>query len=476
MQSLKQYRLSVFVLTLLVLLLSSQPLFSISTNSTVSLHGVYDNTATNCDTVRVVINSYWRGTEDDLPGSSFDKYAVTLKDANGVPLWAGGGTAIVGMNYYDDDWMLNLGTLNAVTKRPLTVTMWDTGWYSGVTGINLYNLAVASEYIYSFTFDPGLYTAFCADIPVEFGAPVQTAPKSLVQGSVTYTWNSVATATWYYVWVTNANGHFLDQWVEAVNVCTALVCNFTPSAAYSTGDYQWWAQAWSPTNGYSPWSAGLAFFYGTLNTPTPLAPIGVIESTTPAFQWTQEPGLTWYNIWVSFPNGGGAEYWYEAWSICAGGVCSAQPLMLDEGIYTWWVRGWGWNTYTGWSGANYFQLPLAQVVPTAPSGTISDPDPYFVWNEAPSAYWYYLWVSSDPTGAIMDQWYNAYDICAEGYCGVWESLGLAPGDYVFWVQPWSPVAGYGAWSAPTYFTVSPPAPIAVDAAPTDETPAADAGS
>jgi predicted outer membrane repeat protein len=272
---------------------------------------------------------------------------------------------------------------------------------------------------------------------------------------VSFSFNAVPNAGWYYLWVTGDGGHVLDQWYAAVEICDISVCTVTPPISYSPQNYQWWVQAWGDSFGYTEWSSPLTFLFGTPDTPTPLAPIGVLNDPWPTFQWTDEPGLTWYNLWIADPNGGGQEFWFEDWQVCDGTMCSAAPLDVGSmDIYQWWVRGWVNGQYTDWSAGQYFQLPLSTAVPSAPVGTITTSQPTFTWNHTPSAYWFYLWLTNDATGYVLDQWYNAYDVCIDGTCSVTPPLNLPDGNYTFWVQAWSPVAGYGLWSAGTQFTVS----------------------
>lgn len=293
------------------------------------------------------------------------------------------------------------------------------------------------------------------------------APPTLISPSgtqdaqpITYTFNAVPNAGWYYLWVTGDSGHVLDQWYAAVDVCVNDVCAITPQVSYTPQNYQWWVQAWGESFGYTAWSDPLSFSFGTPVTPTQIAPLGIVDDTTPLFQWSDEPGLTWYNVWVSDPNGGGQEFWYEDWQICGGGVCSVEPLTISGGIYTWWVRGWYGGNFTAWSAPTYFQLPITAPTPTAPTGTITTSQPTFSWNHVPSAYWFYLWVTNDATGYVLDQWYNAYEVCVGGVCSVTPPLDLPDGSYTFWVQAWTPLpftAGtYSPWSVGTSFTVVAP--------------------
>jgi hypothetical protein len=75
----------------------------------------------------------------------------------------------------------------------------------------------------------------------------------------TYTWNAVAQADSYYLWVNDSSGPAkVTQWIgPATAGCGAGtgMCSFTPPTNLATGAATWWIQTWSVTLGYGPWSA-----------------------------------------------------------------------------------------------------------------------------------------------------------------------------------------------------------------------------
>jgi hypothetical protein len=89
-------------------------------------------------------------------------------------------------------------------------------------------------------------------------APTPAAPTGLIsETQPTFQWYESAGASWYYLWLSDANGHVLDQWFEASN-CAGGMCSVAP-LALPPGDYRWWVQAWQAEGGYSPWSEESAF-------------------------------------------------------------------------------------------------------------------------------------------------------------------------------------------------------------------------
>lgn len=73
----------------------------------------------------------------------------------------------------------------------------------------------------------------------------------------TLQWYASPNASWYYVWLSDANGHVLDQWFPA-SQCAAGVCAVAP-LTLPPGSYRWWVQAWQQDGGYGAWSSETAF-------------------------------------------------------------------------------------------------------------------------------------------------------------------------------------------------------------------------
>ena len=88
---------------------------------------------------------------------------------------------------------------------------------------------------------------------------------TVTTAAVTYTWNAVATATWYQLWVGDSGGTArIQSWYTAAGTGCASgtgTCSVTPAVALTNGAYTWWIQTWNDY-GYGPWSDGMSF---TLN-------------------------------------------------------------------------------------------------------------------------------------------------------------------------------------------------------------------
>ena len=200
-----------------------------------------------------------------------------------------------------------------------------------------------------------------------------------------------------------------------------------------------------------------------------VSPSGAITNNTPAYTWNQVNAATWYYLWVSKVNGDGSfttvhSKWYESSAVC-NTTCSIMPagVTLSPGNYRWWIQTWNDGGYGPWSSAMNFSLSVVAAPGVAalvtPSGTITNTTPAYTWNTVNTATWYYLWVSkvnSDGSlTTVHTKWYDASLVCSGGTCSIMPAgVTLGLGNYRWWIQTWND-GGYGPWSSPRNFTVSP---------------------
>jgi hypothetical protein len=295
-------------------------------------------------------------------------------------------------------------------------------------------------------------------------AATLVAPSGTISSMTpTYTWNAVACATWYYLWVNNASGTpVIKKWYTAVQAgCASGIgtCSVTPAKTLTTGSHTWWIQTWN-SYGYGPWSSGRSF---TVSTPPPVAapilPFGTIGDPTPSYIWTEVHEATWYYLWVNGPSGNVLKQWYtSAQAKCGGGACAVTPATtLANGTYTWWVQTWNSAGYGPWSTGKTFTVsgckPGATVL-ISPSGSSTNPPPWYWWYDVGNATWYYLWVNGPSGTPVIQKWYTAVQANCNGkWCWVTNSTTLPTGTNTWWIQPWNS-CGYGPWSAGKSFTIS----------------------
>jgi hypothetical protein len=76
-----------------------------------------------------------------------------------------------------------------------------------------------------------------------------------------YTWEAVADATWYQIWVSVGGGNIINEWYTSAEINCAAdsdVCSAAPFVPV-LGDATWWVRAWNNTGGNGAWSAPLQF-------------------------------------------------------------------------------------------------------------------------------------------------------------------------------------------------------------------------
>ncbi len=201
--------------------------------------------------------------------------------------------------------------------------------------------------------------SFTTTIPTAPGAATLVSPTGDIGTNYnpTYTWNEVAGATWYYLWVNGPSGNVIAQWYEASAVCGGGTCSVTPTTTLGGGSHTWWVQTWN-TVGYGPWSSGMSFTTSPLGAATLVSPTGDIATNTPTYTWNAVTGATWYYLWVNGPSGKVIAQWYEASAVCSGVTCTVTPATtLVSGSHIWWIQTWNSAGYGPWSTGMNFNVP-----------------------------------------------------------------------------------------------------------------------
>jgi len=286
-----------------------------------------------------------------------------------------------------------------------------------------------------------------------------------------YTWNKVTGALYYHLYVSGPAGLVLDQWYEALSICSDVdnKCRVA-SPTLAGGSYAWYVQSWNLA-GYGPWSntnaSGVVQPTNFSTTTTvPIAAIltepkgDIATNYTPTYKWGKVSTATYYRLYVSGPSGVVLDKWYKAVDICdnpTAGVCQVASSTLVGGSYGWYVQTYSPAGYGPWSNTNANgvvqptnfnttipAVPAAAVL-TAPKNDIgTDYNPTYTWPKVATATWYRLYISG-PAGLVLDQWYQASSICGgDNICRV-VSPTLAGGVHAWYVQTYNQ-SGYGPWS------------------------------
>jgi hypothetical protein len=103
--------------------------------------------------------------------------------------------------------------------------------------------------------------AFTVSAGVAGTATLLSPTGTISTRNPTYSWNAVANATYYYLWVNDSSGNKIATWYTASQAGCGSgtgVCSVTPATGLSSGAATWWIQTWNPS-GFGLWSAGMGF-------------------------------------------------------------------------------------------------------------------------------------------------------------------------------------------------------------------------
>ena len=311
------------------------------------------------------------------------------------------------------------------------------------------------------------------DFAIGAGFPEAATPSS-PQGAATdttptYSWNAVATATHYYLWVGRGSGRVIGAWYTAAQAeCAAGTgtCSVTPSTVLPIGAHAWWIQTWG-SQGRGPWSVRMDFAVGanSLGAPTPIAPYPTTTDITPTYRWSAVATATSYYLGVDHLGGdqgfttvafGGWHTAQEAGCAAGTGTCSVTPsTVLQGGAYFWRVSAWKPHARSPSSGMEFTVRSAAvAATPVSPQGATTDTPPTYRWNAVAGAVSYRVSVDSG-TDEVIGTWHTAAQAeCAAGTgtCRVTPSTALQSGAYNWRVQIRNS-EGVGPWSVRMKFAV-----------------------
>ncbi len=287
--------------------------------------------------------------------------------------------------------------------------------------------------------------------PAVPAAATLIAPSGTISGSPTYSWNAVAAATQYYVYLSNGTGAWHTAAAAGCGAGTGT-CSVAGSALPS-GSYTWFVLTWNPT-GAGPWSTGMNFTVTPSGPPpatTLISPSGTITSA-PTYQWNAVASSTYYFLYLS---NGALKYYTAAEAGCDSGTgtCSVAGLPLVNGAYAWIVATYNTSGLGPWSSVMGFTvastaLPAAATL-VSPNGAVSGA-PTYTWNAVSNSALYFLYVNGVLT------WYLPADAgCGTGLgtCSI-AGTALPTGSYTWYVLPWND-NGIGPWSTGMNFSITP---------------------
>jgi predicted phage tail protein len=243
---------------------------------------------------------------------------------------------------------------------------------------------------------PGPWSSFLDFMVSDLAPPSLIAPAGSVSPQPTFSWNAVAGADHYDIWVENRHTHHVLR-DRTVNATTWTA----PSLLIQSADYRWWVRAVDGAGDVGPWSTYLDFQVAALAVPTLIGP-GGSASTLPTFGWNAVTGADHYDIWLENRNSGevlrDVNVLTTTWD-------AGTPLRSGDN-YRWWVRAVDALGSPGpWSASLDFKVSdLTPPGLVAPTGS-SSPLPTFSWNAVTGAHHYEIWVQDRDGGAhtLRDQ-------------------------------------------------------------------------
>jgi hypothetical protein len=213
----------------------------------------------------------------------------------------------------------------------------------------------------------------------------------------TFSWNAIAGATRYELWVDN-NTTGVSQFVHEPNLATST---FTPAVDLPDGDYTYWVRAFGPAGVVGRWSSGRRLHVG--GRPTVLNPVGVVSDPTPQLTWTPVDGAALYDLWI------------DRTDVPQSQIVRHTNLTMPEfetpalpfGTYRVWVRALPAGGPAGpWSHPVAFSVAAINAdrpTLTAPPAATLDSTPEIVWSAMPGAAQYVVTIQNASTSAIVLQ-------------------------------------------------------------------------
>jgi glucose/arabinose dehydrogenase len=143
--------------------------------------------------------------------------------------------------------------------------------------------------------NPSGYGSYSVTVPFTIGGLPQTPTGLTVLGNLTtapatptFQWNHHANTLGYYLYAQGASGQVVGNFYGAGTICTAAICQATPSVSLPAGSYVWKVIGWNQA-GYGSYSQNATFVVGggaAIVTPTST------PTSTPEPSATAEPSAT----------------------------------------------------------------------------------------------------------------------------------------------------------------------------------------
>jgi hypothetical protein len=348
-------------------------------------------------------------------------------------------------------------------------------------------LANGHSYEWSITDLQGSAIATSAEFTVQLSAggaenlaaPIPIGPSAVINiAEPEFSWTSVPGATGYVLFYSVGGSptgalDFLPQYVGGG------ATSYTLSGLLTTHTYEWCVTAFDADLNFSKPSEPLDFTVsvpssGQFAAPTNLSPTGTATSPVPTFQWAAVPGASGYSVVVVDETTGTTVIDAGTWGqdSYTPGLTSLGSPFINGHQYRWYVFATtvllyappgavATATFTVAAPPNSSAVPFYPLAgPTADTST-----PEFQWSSVPGAVGYVVYVADPAAFETEDEFFslgvqvtsNSYtptDPLIDGLTYKWQVCALLDQ---------AGVEAPGPTSDPIVFTVSVPAPPAVNA-------------
>jgi len=229
----------------------------------------------------------------------------------------------------------------------------DSNWLEGGTEWTPdRNLPVGNYvwYIRSWNRDGFSPWAGPASFSIELNLPTggtQISPEGTIDDpQPTFQWTPGSAVAWTRLFL--AGPRKFDQWIQG-----PTVDQWTPPVDLRYGSYTWYLRTWN-TDGFGPWSDGLAFSFGQ---PSGLSPTGTVTGPMPTFTWNEVGGAQWYQIWITRNGSRYLAQWLNVADDLANPASPSftPPSELPAGTYRWYIRAFSPTSGSIWSRAAEFE-------------------------------------------------------------------------------------------------------------------------
>ena len=299
------------------------------------------------------------------------------------------------------------------------------------------------------------------DRPVLTG-PAPVAPAVALEDQLpTFTWNAVARAETYDLWVNNDT----TGQVQIIRNTSIVGTSYTSLTTLPQGRYRAWVRGINSAGEVGSWSAALGFEIDlprptapTIVSPTP-NPAGSVETSTPTFTWnTQVPG-DYYQLAVNDITLGRRAFIQD--NIVGQSFTVPASMRLQEHTYDVWVRAVNLaGEYSPWSDVYRVRIdipnPVTPVI-IGPSNTINTSRPTLQWVHSSESVRYEVIIRDLERQENIVLQVKSFTVNPAQDVASYTLLpanALGRGTYRFWVRAFNSQDTASAWSSSRTFAVA----------------------